>query len=74
MSVATVLVVLVCFGWIPVLVIAVARGRRPRTRYGRELRAAERSHHRRRRRRGQRGSDITISLDTRPPGLDKLEP
>ena len=74
MSVATVLVVLVYFGWIPVLVIAVTRGRRPRTRYGRELRAAERSHHRRRRRRGQRGSDITISLDTRPPGLDKLEP
>jgi hypothetical protein len=66
-----VLVVLVCFGWIPVLVIAVARGRRPRTRYGRELRAAERGHHRRR---GQRGGDITVSLDTRPAGLDKLEP
>jgi hypothetical protein len=27
-SVETILVVLVCFGWIPVVVIAVARGRR----------------------------------------------
>ena len=77
MSVATVLmvlVVLVCFGWIPVLVIAVARGRRPGTRYGRELRAAERGHHRRRRRRGQHAPGITVGLDTRPAGLDKREP
>ena len=30
-TILMVLVVLVCFGWIPVVVIAVARGRRPRT-------------------------------------------
>ena len=68
-TILMVLVVLVCFGWIPVVVIAVARGRRPRTGYGRQLRAAERGGHRRRRRRGQRGPGITIGLDTRPPWL-----
>jgi hypothetical protein len=47
-TILMVLVVLVCFGWIPVVVIAVARGRRPRTGYGRQLRAAERGGHRRR--------------------------
>jgi hypothetical protein len=73
-TILMVLVVLGCFGWIPVVVIAVARGRRPRTGYGRQLRAAERGGHRRRRRRGQRAPGITIGLDTRPPGLDKREP
>ncbi len=73
-AILTVLVLLVVFGWIPVLVLAVVRGRRPRSSYGRQLRAAERGRHRRRRRRGDNGPGITINLDARGPGAPRQGP
>jgi hypothetical protein len=68
------LVFLACVGWVLFAVIALVGGRRPRTSYGRQLRAAERGGHRRRRRSGRNFPGITIFLDTRPPGLHKREP
>jgi hypothetical protein len=68
------LVFLACVGWFLFAVIALVRGRRPGTSYGRQLRAAERGRHRRRRRRGRNAPGITIFLDLLPPGLGKREP
>jgi hypothetical protein len=68
------LVFLACVGWFLFAVIALVRGRRPGTSYGRQLRAAERGRHRRRRRRGRNVPGITIFLDLLPPGLGKREP
>ena len=68
------LVFLVCVGWVLFAAMTLVRGRRPRSSYGRQLRAAERGRHRRRRRRGTKSHGITIFLDMRPPGLGKRKP
>jgi hypothetical protein len=68
-----VLVFVACMAWVLYAVVALIRGRRPTTNYGRQLRARERNRHRRSRRRG-RYAGITIFLDLLPPGLGKREP
>jgi hypothetical protein len=65
---------LVVAGWFLYAVVAVARGRRPRTGYGRQLLAAERGRGRRPRRRGRNFPGITIFLDARGPEAPKREP
>jgi hypothetical protein len=65
---------LVIVGWFLYAVVAVARGRRPRTGSGRQLLAAERGRGRRPRRRGRNFSGITIFLDARGPDAPKREP
>ena len=65
---------LVVVGWVLYAGVAVARGRRPRTGYGRQLLAAERGRGRRPRRRGRNFPGITIFLDARGPDAPKREP
>lgn len=65
---------LACMGWLVFAVIALVRGRRPRSSYGRQLRAAERGRHRRPRRRGRTPHGITIFIDLLPSGLGKRKP
>jgi hypothetical protein len=68
------LIFLACVGWVLFAVIALVRGRRPVGSYGRQLRAAERGHHRRGRKRGTNYHGITIFLDLLPRGLGKRRP
>ena len=68
------LVFLACVGWVLFAVMALVRGRRRGTSYGRQLRAAERGRHQRRRWRGRNASRITVFLDLLPLGLGKREP
>jgi hypothetical protein len=72
--VGIVIAFLVVAGWFLYAVVAVARGRRPQTGYGRQLLAAERGRGRRPRRRGRNFPGITIFLDARGPGAPKREP
>ncbi len=67
------LVYVVCFGWIPMVVLAVVRRRRQRSSYRQQLDARKRR--RRKHRSGRwRSGDVTIYLDTLGPGQDRWPP